>query len=269
MINCVTTMNKEYYESIGKLMLKTWSKYFPNDSKMYLYLEDFELDFEDPRFVYMDWKKEIDPLILKWFTHWESFKTNKSRSLKFTKKAFSQISAWNHIKYGKFLWLDADIVFLNFFKEQQFDEIIENYSLASWGNGKFESGTVFINLNHKDWPGIKKIYEGIYLGDIKFPKGENIDTERFSPGNKRLIYPNGWLDGEILGYSCSISGKEYKNLNYLCKNKSSNTPLNDSPLGNLMHHLKAKGKFKVKEALTRLRREDLLREYYENTNTKQ
>ena len=258
MINCVTTMNKDYYDVIGKIMIKTWCKYFPSDSKIYLYLEDFSLDFNDSRFVLMDWQKEISPLLDQWKTHWESFRENKSRSLKFTKKAFSQISAWNHIKHGKFLWLDADIVFLNSFDEKIFDKTIEHYPLASWGNGKFESGTVFINLDHNEWPKIKKTYEDIYSGKIKFPKGENLNTERFYPGNKRLIFPNGWLDGEILGYSCVSSDVEYKNLNYLCKNNRSNTPLNDSPLGTLMHHLKAKGKFKIKEALTRLKREDLL-----------
>ena len=258
MINCVTTMNKEYYDCIGKLMLTTWCKYFPSDAKLYLYLEDFSLDFEDPRFVIGSWDSEIIPNYDQWLGHWESCKENKYRSSIFTKKALSQIAAWTKIKTGKFLWLDADIVFLDYFTEEQFDNAIENSALASWGNGNFESGTVFINLDHKDWDSIKKIYEGIYFGNIPFPKGVNNNTDRFFPGNSRLVYPAGWLDGAILGYACTVSTANYKNLNALCKNQKSNTPLNDSILGKYMIHLKAKRKHSVSDILIKKKRQDLL-----------
>jgi hypothetical protein len=251
-------MNKEYYDCIGKLMITTWCKYFPVDAKLYLYLEDFSLDFEDPRFVIESWDNEIVPNYNQWLGHWESCRENKYRSSIFTKKALSQIAAWTKIKTGKFLWLDADIVFLDYFTEEQFDNAIENSALASWGNGNFESGTVFINLDHKDWDSIKKIYEEIYFGNIPFPKGENNNTDRFFPGNSRLVYPAGWLDGAILGYACTVSGANYKNLNVLCKNQKSNTPLNDSILGKYMIHLKSKRKHAVSDILIKKKRQDLL-----------
>jgi len=257
MINCVSTMNKEYYDWIGKAMLKSWCKYFPENSKLHLYLENFSLDFNDSRFVFHDWDTDIAPKLNVWQTHRHSSKENKGRSEKFTKKAMSQISAWNKIN-GKFLWLDADIVFLNQFTQEKFDEIIENFPLASWGNGKFESGTVFINLDHPDWPRIKNIYESIYFGEMPFPKGENQNIDRHYPGTKRLVYPTGWLDGEILGYACVQSQVDYKNLNYLCRN-GSNTPLNDSPLGKTMHHMKAKRKNHAEETLKKMNRTDLLK----------
>jgi hypothetical protein len=257
MINCVTTMNKEYYDIIGKLMIKSWCKYFPSDAKLHLYLEDFFLDFIDPRIIFGSWNEEIMPNYNQWLTHWESCKANKYRSSIFTKKALSQIASWNKIKTGKFLWLDADIVFLDYFTEEHFDDTIDNRVLASWGNGGFESGTVFINLDHKDWSSIKKIYEGIYDGSIPFPKGINLNTDRFFPGNTRLIFPEGWLDGAILGYACTVAAADYRNLNDLCT-KNSNTPLNDSKLGRYMIHLKAKRKYAVKEILTKEKRQDLL-----------
>jgi hypothetical protein len=258
MINCVTTMNKEYYDCIGKLMILTWCKYFPSDAKLHLYLEDFSLDFNDPRFVIGSWNDEIIPRYNQWLGHWKSCKENKYRSSIFTKKALSQIAAWTKIKAGKFLWLDADIVFLDYFTEEQFNDTINHSALASWGNGNFESGTVFINLNHKDWDSIRTIYEGIYNGSIPFPKGANTNTDRFFPGNTRLVFPTGWLDGAILGYACTIASSDYKNLNSLCNNKNSNTPLNDSKLGKYMIHLKAKRKHSVNEILKKKNRQDLL-----------
>jgi hypothetical protein len=249
-------MNEEYYHWIGKIMLKSWSKYFSKDFKLHLYLEDFLLDFKDERFIIHSWHDDMIPKLNLWQTHRKSSLDNKGRSEKFTKKAMAQISTWNKIK-GKFLWLDADLVFLNNFNQEKFDEIIENFPLASWGNGKFESGTVFINLDHPDWPKIKEIYESIYFGKIPFPKGDNKNTDRYYPGTNRLIYPTGWLDGEILGYSCVKSQVDYRNLNSLCRNNS-NTPLNDSPLGKIMHHMKAKRKNNAQETLTKMNRKDLL-----------
>jgi hypothetical protein len=230
MINCATTMNQEYYDSIGKLMIRSWQKFFPKEANLYLYLEDFSIDVKDSRIILCDWKKDIVPLYSEWAKH-QPPGDGKHRSHKFTKKAMAQISTWNKVKDIKFLWLDADLVFIKSLPDDFFEKILENYPLASWGEGSFESGTVFVNTAHKDWIKIKEIYENIYFCKTEFPTDSNPD----------IIYPSGWLDGEILGYAAATSGVEYLNLNFLCDIKT-NTPLNHSWLGEYMIHFKAKRK---------------------------
>lgn len=227
---CATTMNKEYYDTIGKLMLRSWMKFFPADAKLYLYLEDFSLELNDSRVILCDWNTYIDPIYKKWANNQPS-SDGKHRSHKFTKKAMAQIATWNNTTDVNFLWLDADLVFLKSIPTDIFERTLGSYPLASWGDGSFESGTVFINTRHTDWPKIKTIYEEIYFGDTAFPTGT--DTN--------VVYPSGWLDGEILGYAAATSGVQYLNLNSLCTAKT-NTPLNHSWLGEYMIHFKAKRK---------------------------
>lgn len=229
-MHCATTMNKEYYETIGKLMLRSWIKFFPADAKLHLYLEDFSLDLQDSRVIMCDWNTQIDPIFKKWADR-QPPGDGKHRSHKFTKKAMSQIATWQQSAVINFLWLDADLVFLKAIPADLFERTLGNYPLASWGDGSFESGTVFINTGHQDWHKIKDIYEGIYFGSIAFPVGQ--DTG--------IVYPSGWLDGEILGFAAATSGVPYRNLNSLCTAKT-NTPLNCSWLGEYMIHFKAKRK---------------------------
>jgi hypothetical protein len=228
MIHCATTMNKEYYDTIGKLMIRSWMKFFPTDTKLHLYLEDFKLELNDPRIIFHNWETEIAPIFKKWADR-QPPGDGTHRSHKFTKKAMAQIATWKDADL-KFLWLDADLVFLKPMPENMFEKILGDYALASWGEGSFESGTIFVNTGHPDWEKIKDIYEGIYFGKIDFPTG--IDN---------IVCPSGWLDGEILGYAAATSGVEYLNLNILCAAKT-NTPLNHSWLGEYMIHFKAKRK---------------------------
>lgn len=219
MIHCVTTMNKEYYDSIGKVMIRSWLKSFPSTYCLHLFLEDFKLDITDPRIIIEDFS-EVQDL---WNVWWEKRGSNNDRHKKFTFKACSQIAIWNKLKEGKFIWLDADLIFLKEVPDNMFDRVLENYPLASWGDYSFESGTVFVNLSHPDWPKILHCYKEIYVGDRGLPEGEK------------------WFDGELLGRAVKDSGVLYNNLNKLCTAKT-NTPLNHSWLGEYMIHFKAKRK---------------------------
>lgn len=253
MIHCVTTMSKEYYDFIGKLMIKSWMKFFPDNCKLYLYLEDFSIETDDTRIIKCDWNNEIIPLYSQWSIH-QSAGSENHRSHKFTKKAMAQIAIWNKLSNSKILWLDADLVFLKTLPDNFFEAVLGDYPLASWGNGSFESGTVFVNTAHSDWIKIKEIYESIYFYKIEFPRGND----------QQIIYPSGWLDGEILGYAAATSGVKYLNLNSLCKAKT-NTPLNHSWLGEYMIHFKAKRKNMLEDViLNQWGREDLYKMYIED-----
>lgn len=217
MIHCVTTMNKAYYNGIGKLMIHTWLECFPEDYRLHLYLEDFTLDVTDSRIVVDKWSSVQD----LWNTWNEKRGSDNSRHQKFTKKACAQISAWESIGQGQVLWLDADMIFIQQIPKDFFDTVLENYALASWGDYSFESGTVFVNLSHPDWYKILDCYKDIYVGDRGLPDGEK------------------WFDGELLGRAVRDSGVPYKDLWCYCDKKTS-TPLNWSWLGDYMRHFKAK-----------------------------
>lgn len=229
MIHCVTTMNEEYYKGIGQVMIKTWLEFFPKDGfQLHLYLEDFNIDINDTRVVIEDWN-EVQSL----FNSWEEKQHHEEpRSKKFTKKALAQIAAWRKLKSGKMLWLDADLIFLKELPLDFFEKTLEDYPLGSWGSVQFESGTVFINLDHPDFTQIKNEYENIYVNVRELPDGER------------------WFDGELLGWACVAAGSKHKDLWCLCDYKKTSTPLNRSFLGEYMQHFKAKRKNNLKHELT-------------------
>ncbi len=234
MIHCVTTMNEEYYKRIGRVMIETWLENFTNGYVLHLYLENFSIDVTDSRIIVEDWNE-----VQSRFEKWKSIRTyNSRRDEVFTLKALTQISLWS--KYsGKMLWLDADTFSISRVPDDLFDKILENYPLASWGQEQFESGTVFINLDHLDFKPIKEIYESIYLGNLGLPSGQR------------------WFDGELLGWACTEAGSKHLNLWKHCTAKTS-TPLNRSWIGNYIRHMKAKQKNTVKETLiNEFKRQDL------------
>ena len=225
MIRCVTTMNKEYYDGIGKIMIHSWLECFSSDYKLHLYLEDFNLDLNDDRIVIEEWQSLKDL-----YRIWETTRfSGNSRQQKFTLKAMAQIAHWK--KYtGKMLWLDADTYYIKSIDRELFNKVIEHYPLASWGQEQFESGTVFIDLDHPDFDPIRKEYESIYIGERGLPEGQK------------------WYDGELLGWACTKAGSKHLNLWKHCTAKTS-TPLNRSWIGKYIRHFKAKQKNTLKSTL--------------------
>mgnify|MGYP001089024159 CR=1 FL=1 len=219
-VHCVTTMNKSYYNRIGKYMIYTWTKFAPTDYQLHLYLEDFVLpDYNDDRIKIEDWS-QIKNLYDQWsINHYSDLKNEQG----FTLKALTQIAMFRKTKNGNVLWLDADTIFIDKIPQNFFTDVILDYPLASWGDKTFESGTVWVNLSHKDWPAIEKNYTKIYLEDDKLPQGER------------------WYDGEQLGRAVREAGIPINNLKSLCTKKTS-TPLNYSWIGKYIRHLKAKAK---------------------------
>lgn len=234
-IHCITTMNKTYYNDIGKIMIVTWLENFPKNYKLHLYLEDFELELPADRVQIEDWN-DVQTLYNIWF---ETRGSVTDRHKKFTKKALAQIAYWKKYQ-GKMLWLDADTISIKEIPIDLFTRVIETHPLASWGQQQFESGTVFIDLDHPDFVNIRKIYESIYIGDIGLPSGQR------------------WYDGELLGWSCVEAGSKHLNLWKHCNYHKTSTPLNRSWIGEYIRHLKAKQKYSVAEALiNEFHREDL------------
>jgi len=241
--HCVTTMNKEYFDYIGKVMLKSWVEFFPKNYVLHLYLEDFTVKTNDSRIIVEDWT-DVQQL----HSQWDNTRgSSNARHRKFTYKACAQIAAWRKLGTGKLLWLDADLVVLKTIPKGFFDKVLEHYPLASWGEICFESGTVWFNLDHPDFQKIKENYEGVYLGDIGLPEGQR------------------WFDGEILGWAVNEAKVPYKNLWCYATTQKTSTPLNRSWIGEHIQHFKAKRKDGLAESLRAYGRQDLA-EYVESDN---
>ena len=105
MISCVTSMNKEYYDSIGKVMLESWLKYWPGEISIILYAEKFVPDLVDRRLIIKDW----DESCLINFKDY--IKLAKGPALKFAKKGFAFLNAMENVSAGRLIWLDADLLF--------------------------------------------------------------------------------------------------------------------------------------------------------------
>ena len=234
-VHCVSTMHKDYYDSIGKLMVHTWKECTPSNYRLHLYLEEFNINDLDNRIVIEDWNT-----VLELYKVWEDTRfSDRPRHQKFTLKALSQIALMRKLNSGKMFWLDADLLFLSKLPDNFFDTVLNDYPLASWGKHSFESGTVWFNLDHPDWPSIQQEYEGIYIGDKGLPEGER------------------WLDGELLGRAVKDSNIDCLDLRPLCTTKTS-TPLNYSWIGNHIRHFKAKRKNHLISELELLKRHDLI-----------
>lgn len=221
MIRCFTTMNKVYYDIIGKYMIDTWVKHAPSDYKLHLYLEDFSIvNLNDDRIVHESWN-DVDILYKEWM---KIHQTDKC--LGFVLKALTQIVFFKKYTTGRALWLDADVVFLKKLPDNFFDYMLEDYPLASWGLYSLESGTVFVNLSHQDWPKIRDIYEDIYLGGKPLLPGER------------------WFDGELLGRAVKDSGVLTQDLkrHVSLEKENPQTPINRSWIKNYMQHFKANRK---------------------------
>lgn len=234
-IHCLSTMNKEYYDTIGKLMIHTWKECFPKNYILHLYLEDFSINNAD-QIILEDWS-EVDFLYQTWKNN--NFSDSKHEH-KFSLKALSQIAFIKKYNNNKIFWIDADTLFIKQIPENFFDMLLEDYPLASWGEYSFESGTVFLNTGHPEWHKIFNIYKSIYL------------EKNMLQNNER------WFDGELLGRSVKESKVTCKNLKMLTTKKTS-TPMNWAWTGDYMRHFKANGKTRLKtELLGYMNRPDLV-----------
>lgn len=100
-IACVTSMSKEYYDTIGKIMVNSYTQVWPNSIELYVYTEDtLELDGVNV----IDIHKACDPNLKSYL---DFIGNHFSRG--FSYKVFSWIHAVRNIEADWILWIDADV----------------------------------------------------------------------------------------------------------------------------------------------------------------
>lgn len=240
-IVCITSMNKPYYDNIGKLMIESWAKFWPEDCKLIVYQEGFEIDvFKKVEGV--DWKECC-------YQTWNEFAKKvddpSNRAQTFGKKGFSMIDGMANIDCDLLIWLDADTLTLKDFSKIKIESILPNDKLIAFFDTHYqinpnyteeeyldlgrkcsaaESGFVVINKNHKDFDGYYNEYKRLYHAESRPPETDS------------------WYDGHV----CTLAARNYResvvDLSKLRTKSKTQTPLNYCWIGEYVWHYKAKQK---------------------------
>lgn len=176
-MNCVpvTSMSKDYFDNIGHVMIETWLKHWNIDSPLHLYSEDDMSFLNSEKIKFINWNDHC-------YNQWLQFSmTDPHESeLKFAKKGYSLIHAWETLDYDKIIWFDADIIFLKKLDTELFEKINPNDRLISLFTHLYcpdryvglssESGLIVVNKNHRNFLDFLSEYKRIY--DLGFTPEE-------------------------------------------------------------------------------------------------
>lgn len=237
-IKCVTSMNKPYYDRLGKLMIESWSKYWPDDSKLIVYQEGFEIENFD----------NVDGISWEDYclSDWNLFRTKvKGPAERFAKKGFAFLSAMKNIDSDLLIWVDADVITHKTFPKDKILSIIPpnkviaffdtyyqynpKYTLEEYLNKNrpctaIESGFVIVNKNHPSFRHYCQEYERLY----------KLDAPNEIVGE--------WFDGNVCAAAAIDIRNEIFDLSNLRTTDKTQTPLNKSWLFEYIYHAKAKQK---------------------------
>lgn len=227
----MTSMHQPYYDHIGKHMIESWQKYWPENIKLYFYAEKMSYKTDDPRIKVVDWDKSC-------FEGWNEFAKNTTdgNAQKFGKKGWASLHGWKHIDADYIIWLDADMLFSKEITEEVIRQTINDDQLVALFDTDYqrkepvrtvwsaESGYVIVNKNHKHFNDFVKKYEEYYRLSTK---------------------PDGivnWWDNEILMLTASSFIDYVHDLSQHRRTNKTQTPLNHCFLGDYMSHFKGKSK---------------------------
>ena len=225
---CMTSMDQRYYDHIGKHLIESWIKYWPQDGELYIYAENLDYSPTDSRIKLINWNETCEE-------SWKVFstKTSDSREQKFAKKGFATLHGWRNLKADRIIWLDADLLFCNSVNINDIEKSIEGSLIGLFNHAyhqqaddgwSAESGYVIVDPNHENFNDFVNRYEEIYTMPRK---PEDI---------------HGWWDNQILMFAASIFMESVKDLSQFRYKNKTQTPLNHCWLNQYMSHFKGKTK---------------------------
>lgn len=100
---CITSVSQQYYDHCGQACIESFQAYWPKDIELHIYNEDMARPPKGKRTNYVPWK------FLKDFPEFAS-RTENGHVIKFAKKAYSIIHAFEYLNVDRIIWLDADTV---------------------------------------------------------------------------------------------------------------------------------------------------------------
>jgi len=183
----VTSMSKKLLGKFGYQLFDTY-KAKNMDMPIFVYTEDSLEDFpviDNVTFL---------PLPSQWY---EFRDRNKSRFVKtylqdavrFSSKVFSQVRFSISNISSKFIWMDADCIFIDKITDEWADDMLNNSFVAFYDRPNFytECGIIFFDLNKNVTTDFFKHYENMYLTDNIYNEKAFTDCHAFDATRKSFL----------------------------------------------------------------------------------
>ena len=169
----ITSMNQQYFNHTGRVMIKSYSEYFDSSIPLHVYNEDSTLfKIKNAFSISWDLGEQYDLFQKRW--------AGNSKICGFSKKAFSIIHAMNNINCDRLIWLDADTVITHggitpLLKLISPDDVLSTHYgvMHPWPADNDENRTAFscetgffiLNKKHELFDKFKETYTDIYVND--------------------------------------------------------------------------------------------------------
>lgn len=178
-VKVITTLHKDGYDLYGKLNLRSWSKYFPQDWKIVYYAEKHQPEF-DERIEIIDFNETCPEWEGFYSAIKESYEKKKTRdqkilnwhkkALRWSFKSFSLLHALKNSSCRYLIWLDSDVIAKRTPVDNWIELCLNKKCMAGQlehikAGGHVETGVLIFDLEHPD---IKKIIDWIDLGYNKY-----------------------------------------------------------------------------------------------------
>lgn len=226
---CITSMNQEYFDKCGRACIESFRHFWPDDVTLYVYNEDMHKPKKYKNVVYVDWKE----LGLDYLNFVE--RTQNSKVIQFSKKAFPIIHALENIECDRLIWIDADVstkakVHPQLLEVISPDDVLSSHFGVSheWPSElddtrrsfSCETGFFIVNKTNPFASRMANRYREYYIGDLGY--------------SLRRFY-----DGEVYGAvvrEMEVQGAKMLELN---PNQKHKTPIPRSMLAPYIQHYKA------------------------------
>jgi hypothetical protein len=239
-IAAVTTMNQEYYDTIGHRLIDTFIKYWPKEVKLYVFTENFVLPVSAPNIIVKDLYTECNPGLQN-FLDWRG----KHFTRKFAYKAYCWINACKTLPEDVLMYLDADTETKKEVSFKWLLSVLPEDQLMAYMHAIAEitEGDKLIEVDNAEtciyWFNNKHSFAKQFMNDY-----EHIYESREISNNKIYVKPHDtWVVAEC------VRRAEKNNVGILNLHpaKDRRTPLKKTILHEYFSHYKGKSKFYVED----------------------
>lgn len=226
-VHVFTSQSFNYFDSIGKYSLASVLKFLPEDTKITVTTEDFEIFPKlNPRINLID-LYSLDNGFREFEDRWKG--KTMQKVISFAKKGHTILHAVENFKDDIMIWLDADAFIKQPISEEYLKGLLKDNLSAHLGvlhdSGEFcvESGFFVFNLAHKGRTKFAEFYRDYYDND----RCENMGR---------------FYDSNVHGHAvkdCENIGITFTEMNL---KKKGNTPIRGSMIEDYAGHFKGKVK---------------------------
>tara|TARA_E500000178_G_scaffold50112_2_gene45531 strand:- start:4500 stop:5348 length:849 start_codon:yes stop_codon:yes gene_type:complete len=227
---CITTFNKDYYDSMANKMVETYLQFWPDNIPLYCYTEDMKLPISSHKLKELDVYEACGKPLQEYLDY---IGTHFSRG--FAYKAFSWIHACRNIDADTIIYLDADSVTYRDITQEWLEQQcpIDNiaaYMGVTMNKGKYagsniqhaDTGIYWFNTKHNYAETFVNRYEDIYLS-----RSVN-DRNRFPKPNDAYVFADCVIDAINNGVSVVDFHPQ----------RTAHSPLKETVLGKYFRHFK-------------------------------